>query len=275
LLIQALVSLLHISFTFYVFACMQKPFDASRREDASMKARFHHLLCWDPWFAVYILVALFELVWLIMGSVWIDEASGCDSSTHSATLAFLVIGWVYLSLGFLIFWCSWCCDCVSDRVAYANTTLQRQFEPYRDVESGNARRTARQNPVVQGTAFPANPSVQSHTPLPTAPPVVIATALPSKTESDSEMASRLQREEDARGVQAQAPPPSHDTQAHQQQAPTTADNLAAAGRTAFWGAKLVGTAAVAVGSAVATTVAEERRRAQEEEARRLSSNARK
>jgi len=268
LVIQGLVSLLHILFTFYVFARMQRPFDTNRAEDANIRARFHHMMCWDPWFALYIIIAIFDLVWLVLGVVWISNAdASCSSSTQAATVAFVAIGWVYLGLGALIFWCSWCCDCVSDQVTSANDNFHRQFGLTRDVERGNGRRS---NPqvVVQGQPV-AQPTSQQRQ----APPVVTATAIPVDNETDTEMAARLQREEDARSNvrhASQSQPP----QQKGQHPASDNGNIAAAGRTALWGAKMLGTAVVAAGSAVATAAAEERRRAKEEEAqRRATANA--
>ena len=84
-----------------VAAALYLSFRIGNKQDANLSEicragdRASHLLCHDPWIAVYILCYVFFWVWLILGSAWnfsgiIDEDESCSDT---------VVGYVRLSVG--------------------------------------------------------------------------------------------------------------------------------------------------------------------------------
>eukprot|EP00614_Pseudopedinella_elastica_P020272 CAMPEP_0172650990 /NCGR_PEP_ID=MMETSP1068-20121228/242578_1 /TAXON_ID=35684 /ORGANISM="Pseudopedinella elastica, Strain CCMP716" /LENGTH=180 /DNA_ID=CAMNT_0013465371 /DNA_START=671 /DNA_END=1213 /DNA_ORIENTATION=+ len=94
----------------YFFRKMQEP------SEQSLNARVGHYLCEDPWFALYILILAFELVWVIMGSVWESQSAddeSCDS-LGPVSIAVVVLTWIYLCVGSTVFCCAWCCNAFNE-----------------------------------------------------------------------------------------------------------------------------------------------------------------
>jgi magnesium-transporting ATPase (P-type) len=125
LLVQALLSFAHIAFSIYMFKVMQKPFDPSNPKDRNLNARVQEMLCYDLWFAGYILVGLFQFVWLILGSVWQGDAteSACDQNS-TIVMVVVIFSWIFLAVASTVFVCSWCCSAADEGIQHAQRDLE-------------------------------------------------------------------------------------------------------------------------------------------------------
>ena len=97
-------------------------------------------MCYDPGMACYILWATVQFVWLILAPVWVGEYSDSnddDSSANNNTcntvsevvIALMAINWSYLFIGFLFYFCSWCCSCCDDTAQKVNRDLEQAMQP--------------------------------------------------------------------------------------------------------------------------------------------------
>lgn len=228
----------------YVFKLMQRPFDTSKPEDRDLRARFNYLVCWDPWTALYIAIATFSLVWLVLGSVWLGRSADCKSDTRSVATFVLALSWVHLIAGFFVFWCSWFRDCFATAATQVNASLGRQFEYFREMD--------RRAPAMGYGHAPSE--VVAGTPAATCAP-----------ETDAQLAARLQRDEET-ARDRHPPAPTQYAQQYQPQQPP--GNLEKAARGALWGAKLGAKLAGAAVSAAAREAQRQRQAHQEAETQR-------
>jgi len=131
LVVQMLVSAVHFAMSIYLFNVMQKPFNADDPTDRTLNARVQQMLCYDPWFAVYIILAIFQIVWLIMGSIWesgdVGEKKECDAYSPVVIVS-LVLAWVYVCFGVLFFTCSWCCSATQDAAQEATNAARGDLQ---------------------------------------------------------------------------------------------------------------------------------------------------
>jgi len=87
------------------------------RGDRSFDDRIVNLACYDPVVAMYILVLIFKLVWLIVGSVWLANAGDeCPSEVKDMVTAAIIIGFVVLAGGGCSFFCC-ALECKFDHIA--------------------------------------------------------------------------------------------------------------------------------------------------------------
>jgi hypothetical protein len=56
------LSVVHIVMSTYMFMVMQKPFNVDEPTDRNLNARVQQMLCYDPWFALYIIIAIFQVI---------------------------------------------------------------------------------------------------------------------------------------------------------------------------------------------------------------------
>jgi hypothetical protein len=94
------------------------------------------LMCTDGVVAVYICVLIFKFVWLILGSVWSQDATltGCPNGFGTMIDIMIIFGWVFFGVGAtLIAWhyvrymcCASCCpeETENERIA----RIQRRQE---------------------------------------------------------------------------------------------------------------------------------------------------
>jgi hypothetical protein len=125
LIVQSFTALIHMLMSGYVFRLMQQPFDPNNAKDRDLDARINTLLCDDPGFALYILVALFQFVWLVVGAVWEAQyGSDCENNENTVMVVVLILSWIYVIVAMMVFLLSWCCSCCSTNVEAANRSIE-------------------------------------------------------------------------------------------------------------------------------------------------------
>jgi hypothetical protein len=279
-----------------VFRLMQKPFDPNVATDRDMNARVSHLVCYDAGFALYILVSIFQVVWLIIGAVWrATYGDNCDDSESTVMLVLMILTWVYIVVAAMVFLLSWCCSCFTTNLTAANQSFEASFfgaflgDNRRRGERGGGGRgggsghqSDQQVPVTvaQPASYVSIALNQGHAARDEVGDRGGKPAVAVHNESDAEMARRLQFEEQGRSttgtgsnvtvaqaVIATPVPPDNNSRV---QPPSEPDRNAQARQAAalagrgFLAAGRLGAAAL---GAAANAVAEERRRQQEEERR--------
>lgn len=130
LLVQMVVSMFHMAMSIYLFVAMQKPFNRDDPKDRNLNARVQQMLCYDPWFALYILIALFQIAWLVLGSIWESGSSNdkeCDDYAP-IVLVVVILSWIYIGCGAIFFTCSWCCSATQDAAEAAGQAVERDLE---------------------------------------------------------------------------------------------------------------------------------------------------
>ena len=108
LLVQCAVQVCNVAMACYLFARFGRPYDRSKPHDRNFARRFAHLACEDPVMAVYILVAIFMIVWQIIGGVWLghgsDQSECAPESLRTLCRVATVCMWIFIGMGaFIIF----------------------------------------------------------------------------------------------------------------------------------------------------------------------------
>ena len=239
------------------------------------------MLCDDAGFAIYLLLAIFQFVWLVLGAVWsndVDDDDSCPDRVLLMAEVVMILTWIYIVLAVAIFLFSWCCSCCSEGLSHANSTFGPTFFGFFLGQESEQRRRSRQQQRHYRSAQREAPAATV-----TAVPVSQArggaygggvrtsggAAVPIRNENDAQMAARLQKEEHGRfsghvvaqpvavtNVQLQPEPRRQQPPAQQQQS-----NAQAVGRGLMFGARL---GAAALGAA-ATAVADERERQRQQQ----------
>jgi len=124
-----IVSVISILISFYLSFRVTNTTDITLRDNNRHTSyeRISYLLCHDPIIAFYILVWLFFIAWLIVGSFWsmtnqMDNDSDttnidsrCNTEIESNVGIVLGLGWTYLIVGPTVLSCVLCCACFSER----------------------------------------------------------------------------------------------------------------------------------------------------------------
>ena len=115
-----------------------------------------NLACYDPVVAMYILVLIFKLVWLIVGSVWLANAGDeCPSEAKDMVTAAIIIGWVVIGGGGFVFCCTLGCQVCCNTTRNSLRALESQWavagsnnQQNASIENDRALRDAPYNPWV-------------------------------------------------------------------------------------------------------------------------------
>lgn len=107
LLVQGIILSLHFPVALYLVLKYSKNSDGANPEPTeSVFQRTYKLICYDFVICFYIVILLFDLVWLIIGHVWLDE-SDCPHKVLEATAYLsLILMWAFLIFGSLCFCCT-------------------------------------------------------------------------------------------------------------------------------------------------------------------------
>ena len=102
---QSGVMVCHCIFGLYCFRYFQRQADPEPGNgEPSRIAQLRHLVCYDTWTAAYLLVWIFEFVWLSLGGSWNSQV---DSVSCRDSLSLLhMMGIVYLFVGGAAFACA-------------------------------------------------------------------------------------------------------------------------------------------------------------------------
>ena len=76
-LVGLLLNVINTLFAVHLYRLFLKPYDSSDPSDKSPFARGWKIFLYDPVVCVFFLVAIFEIVWLFMGNMWLSDASEC------------------------------------------------------------------------------------------------------------------------------------------------------------------------------------------------------
>lgn len=117
--LQSLTFFANLMCAVYLYRKFRTPYDRTDRRDRDFYARMSRMLCDDPGVAVYILVAIFMLVWQIVGTGWIQNANSTKCA-EGALLTMLdvalAVQWIYMIGGGCLFtanmmhaWCQTRC----------------------------------------------------------------------------------------------------------------------------------------------------------------------
>mmetsp|Transcript_6943 Transcript_6943/g.14759 ORF Transcript_6943/g.14759 Transcript_6943/m.14759 type:complete len:358 (+) Transcript_6943:203-1276(+) len=122
------VSLAHVATSVYLSLRVANSTDEALRHKHSAWERISYLLCHDAWIAAYILVFLFYVAWLCVGSIWAVTGafhfnSGtndtCGPNVYDSNGVALGLGWFYLFAGPTVLSCNICCACCCNKHDYA------------------------------------------------------------------------------------------------------------------------------------------------------------
>ena len=137
---------------------------------ASAFARAGHLMCYDPWIAIYILVVCGFFVWQWTGAAWTISghaqegcnANGDDDGVAGRVALALGFGWAFLFFGVASLCLGVCC-------AYCWDKDNNNNEHHQDTEANATLNTKPPAPTYGGTA-----SKQSSVPVVSAEPAPLA-----------------------------------------------------------------------------------------------------
>lgn len=119
-----IVAIAHMFTSVYLAVRVTNSTDEALRNKHTSWERISYLLCHDPWIAIYLLIVLFYIIWLVIGSSWNISgklySSDCnsDDDDNNNVAIVLGLGWTYLFLGPAVLSCNLCCVCC-DKKDYA------------------------------------------------------------------------------------------------------------------------------------------------------------
>jgi hypothetical protein len=118
---------INIAAAFYLALRIGNRQDESLQQFRSAYSRASHLLCNDPWIAVYILFYIFFWVWLCLGSAWnwsglTDEDESCSDTVVGNVRLSVGLGWFFVFGGSMALGASVCCTFCDNRDYGGETT---------------------------------------------------------------------------------------------------------------------------------------------------------
>lgn len=172
-------SISHVVASVYLARRVTNRTDEVLRDRHTAWNRISYLLCNDPFIAFYLLVVLFFIVWLVMGSAWSIGGTmrngGCGTDVGDRVGIVLGLGWFYLIAGPSVLMCNMCCvRC--DKKDYAGT--DEEFAAKQAQKE--AKRKKRASSATSGSNDIENPP-QPHSHVPQPPSQTKPTAPPLKT----------------------------------------------------------------------------------------------
>ncbi len=142
------VAIAHMFTSVYLAVRVTNSTDEALRNKHSSWERISWLLCHDPWIAIYLLIVIFYVVWLVVGSSWNLTgqmySGSCDYDDNAVIV--LGLGWTYLFLGPSVLSCNLCCVCC-DKTDYAGDEedfAAKEAERQSKRQSASSNRTSAQ-----------------------------------------------------------------------------------------------------------------------------------
>jgi len=171
-----LVSIVHIFVAFYLSYRVTNGTDEILRDKHTSYERIKYLLCHDPIVALYILVYLFFVAWLCVGSVWsvhnlmndnesdydkIMNYHKCDDDVEQNVGIVLGLGWAFFFLGPTVLSCVLCCVCCSKKDYVATDEEFEAKENRKHQTSGNNNQNnsienSNSNNIIQNDSYNSN-----------------------------------------------------------------------------------------------------------------------
>jgi|NOAtaT_6_FD_contig_91_647153_length_1294_multi_2_in_0_out_0_1 hypothetical protein len=153
---------------------------------STARGRLTHLMCYDNWIALYILVAVGFFAWQGVGSVWIAKSATqqqyyCPSSVMQRWGTALGCSWAYIAVGGIALCISACCaSCCEHREGTSTSAPPQQFymtpAQRQELMMEEGKKTATQPqediPIVQAIIV-EDPNLHNKAPVPdpSAPPL--------------------------------------------------------------------------------------------------------
>jgi hypothetical protein len=171
-----LVAIVHISVAFYLSYRVTNGIDEKLRDRHTSWERISFLLCHDPFFAIYILIYLFFIAWLCVGSVWsiqnkMDTTTSasfnrCGNDIENNVGIVLGLDWAYFFIGPSVLSCILCCTCFSKKDYVATdaefaAAAAAQAAAANNNNNNNNNNTTNNNNANDIESPPNNPSSQS------------------------------------------------------------------------------------------------------------------
>jgi len=133
LLGAVILGCINIAAAFYLALRIGNKQDENLQQFRSAYSRASHLLCRDPWMAIYILFWVFFWVWLFLGSAWnlsgvTDEDESCSDTVVGYVRLSVGLGWFFIFGGSMALGVSVCCSCCDNR-DYGGTTTNGDTNP--------------------------------------------------------------------------------------------------------------------------------------------------
>ena len=156
-----------------------------------------------------------------MGTFWrAQHGSDCDGAVDTVALVVIILTWVYIIVASAVFLLSWCCSCFSTNLARANESIENSVfgaflgnDGHRNARNNRSNRQQSNNRgggVATAAAAAMATAAVAHVVQPSHVSVSVNNSnnrssggsggRGPKGESDSQMAARLQREEQARAA---------------------------------------------------------------------------
>lgn len=143
----------HIFTSFYLASRVANKTDEKLRDLHTSWERIKYLLCHDPWMAIYILIVIFYMVWLVVGSGWVVGGNFYDCDLESSSGIVLAMGWAYLFIGPSVLSCNICCACCDKSDYSGNDADFAQAEEQKKTKKQSATSS---NNNTSGEAYHAN-----------------------------------------------------------------------------------------------------------------------
>jgi hypothetical protein len=126
LLVAIVLGGINIAASVYLALRIGNNQDESLQQFRSAYSRASHLLCNDPWMALYILFLIFFWAWLCLGSAWnwsgvTDEDESCSDTVVTYVRVSVGLGWCFVFGGSMALGASLCCSFCDTR-DYGGTT---------------------------------------------------------------------------------------------------------------------------------------------------------
>jgi len=186
LLVNLILCVINVLAAWYISAKSQDLNDTELQDQTTMFSRIVHVLCYDPFIAIYIILLAFFFCWLGVGIGWkasdqIYNGGGCNDSVSGAITSSIACGYCFFSIGFMALCCSLCvagCDgrrFTSNTAQETPTQSQYASPTHTDVENNIPEATLVnvQNEKLDNqdhNTYGAVPAVAVAQPAPSAPP---------------------------------------------------------------------------------------------------------
>ena len=110
LLVQGFLFILNFLFTVYLMVKYSNndPNDpkAQKFQEKDAGGKFVHLLCYDYIVCLFLFLGVFEVVWNVIGSVWVSEGECEESALEAIAYLSIALMWVFLAGGACLFMCT-------------------------------------------------------------------------------------------------------------------------------------------------------------------------
>mmetsp|Transcript_13008 Transcript_13008/g.15266 ORF Transcript_13008/g.15266 Transcript_13008/m.15266 type:complete len:332 (-) Transcript_13008:468-1463(-) len=191
LLVNLILCVINILAAWYISAKSQDLNDPGLQNSTTMFSRIVHVLCYDPFIAIYIILLAFFFCWLGVGIGWkasdeIYNGGGCDDSVSGAMTSSIACGYSFFCIGFMALCCSLCVAGCDGRRFSNNTAqetpIQEQTQPQSQYSSPSPTHTDVENNIPVAT--PVNvqnekPDYKGHNTYGAVPAVAVAQPIPS------------------------------------------------------------------------------------------------